>query len=170
MPKSSKTRKVRRPVYPLVVKKTLTVGALVAQDLISSALTDTANDTMYAITLEATWTLNDHTAAEGPIDIGIAHSSYTAAEIEEWMESSGAWDRGDKVTIEQSRRFCRRVGTFPGLATDEVLNDGLPVKTRVRFLIQEGDTFQVFAFNSSSATLTDGSLVKCNGVLWAKNA
>ncbi len=168
--KSSKSRRVRRPVRGLLVRKTLLVGALASQDMVSALLGDTANDTIYAISLDATVALANHTVAEGPIHVGIAHSDYSAAEIEEWFEASGAWDRADKIASEHNRRFCRRLGVFPGAGTDEVLNEGRSFRTKVRFLIQEGQTIQVWAFNTSDATLTTGASIVVDGTLWVRNA
>ncbi len=155
-------------MFPLRVKVTLTVGALAAQDLVSTVLADTADDEIFGISLDATYTLSDHTGAEGPIDVGIAHSDYSAAEIEEWFEAQGAWDRSDLILREQARRRCRHVGTFAGLSTDEVLADGVRIRTPLKFVFQEGMTLALWAFNSSSATLTTGALVKIAGTLWCR--
>ncbi len=159
----------RRPLIALAVKKTLLVGALVSQDLVGAILGDSADDELYGVSLKATWSLANHTAAEGPIDVGFAHGDYTDAEVEEWLESQGAWDRSDMIQREHSRRKCRRVGTFAGAGTDEVLNDGKPITTPVRFVFQEGQTLRIWAFNSSSGTLTTGASIVVDGLLFARS-
>ncbi len=87
-----------------------------------------------------TWALSGFTPAvnDGPVTVGIAHSDYTDAEIEEWYEQSGSWEQASLVGQEIGRRQIKVVGTFripPNTTTDTVivLNHGNVVKTRVKW-------------------------------------
>ncbi len=133
------------------------LGTLTDGDVISAALTQVVNDTRLGIYLKATHTMRGLTAGQGPIEVGVAHSDYSAAEIEECLESLGNWDLGDKVAQEQSNRKVRRIGEFSGEAAVETLNDGKPIYTKLNWKLAEGDTIQYWARNASGVQLTTGA-------------
>lgn len=167
--KFSRRPRARRPVYPLVTKKSLALTNLAANDLVSDVLSDSAIDTIFGITLKATWAIANHTAAEGPIDVGIAHSDYTDAEIEEWIENQASWEQGDKIGQEVGRRKIRQVGAFRteqvdvGLA-NYTLNEGREITTKCNWMLQTGQTLKIWAYNSGgSALATTNPAVRVNG-------
>ena len=121
-----------------------------------------------AITMKGTWALRDGTAAEGPITVGFSHGDYTATEIGEWLASSTAMSRGDKIANERAKRLIRRVGVFSGSGTDETLNDGKPITTRLGWAIPEGTVINLWAFNQSGAALTTGTEVVFNGQVFLR--
>ncbi len=121
------------------------------------------DDKMWFISAELVWGLQGLTGGEGPITVGLAHNDYSAAEIEEFIESSASWDAGDKIAQERRRRKIRVVGIFDGLSANEVLNNGLPIKTYLGMSIEEGQTLSTFAYNQSGATLTTGAALRLNG-------
>lgn len=150
------------------VDKELTLAALAANDVIAGLFTDTVTEQAFALSTELTWSKRDGTVGEGPIIVGLAHSDYTAAEIEEYLENTGSWEIGDMVQQEIARRKIRIVGTFPQEAVDEVLNDGKPIKTTLKFVLSSGQTVQVFAFNKSGGALTTGTIINCEGHCWLR--
>lgn len=150
------------------VDESLTVGALANNTLISQNYGDVVQERTWIMSQEATWTLRDGTALEGGVVVGVAHSDYTSAEIEEFIENTGSWDEGDLVNQEVGRRKIRIVGAFPAIAQDQVLNEGKTIKTKLGFILNQGDTLKLFAYNRSGATLTTGSIVLINGWAWMR--
>lgn len=150
----------------------LALLTLAGADLVSVAFDETVLDRAWIPSMEATWMLRNLTVGEGPILVGIAHGDYTAAEIEEFVENAGSWSEGDMINREIAQRKIRIVGAFSGLGTidttfvDEVLNDGRPIKTKLRMILNQGETLQVWAYNQSGATLTTGASVLMNGHVW----
>ncbi len=124
----------------------------------------TASDRSYRIlSMKTVWGIRGLTNLEGPIFVGYAHADYSVAEIKEALEAEGAMVTNDKIANEQANRLVRLVGAFSGLATDEVLNDGKPISTRLNWAIPLGGNIAVFAYNRSGATLTTGAAVTTNG-------
>ncbi len=139
-------------------------GTLAADDVTSTALAGAVTESRRVSSAVLTWSLHDLTVAQGPLVVGVAHSDYTAAEIEECLEATGAWDEGDKIAQEAGKRLVRVVGTFGDGTTDQELNDGKPIKTRLNWLLATGDTLQLFIWNQGAA-LTTGSEVNASGHL-----
>jgi len=56
--------------------------------------------------IKATWALSNFTSVTnvGPIMVGIAHSDYSATEIEEFIENANSWNEGDQVAQEVAKR------------------------------------------------------------------
>ncbi len=167
MARNTKGRR-RRPVQKLVYSIPLVLSTLASNALVRGALSDTVDDSVYAISQDARVGLRNLTPGEGPIVVGVAHSDYTAAEIEECLEAVTSWDRGDKIALEQAGRKVRTVGTFSGVNAEEVLNNGMPVRTRLGFMLEPGTTLAWWAWNKSGATLTTGGIVEANGQVWAR--
>lgn len=162
----------RRKILKGNVDEGLALLTLAGADLVSVAFDETVLDRAWIPSMEATWMLRNLTVGEGPILVGIAHGDYTAAEIEEFVENAGSWSEGDMINREIAQRKIRIVGAFSGLGTidttfvDEVLNDGRPIKTKLRMILNQGETLQVWAYNQSGATLTTGASVLMNGHVW----
>ena len=146
------------------------LGALADNAMVTVNPSETVDEKMFALSLEATWVLRDHVAAESPITVGFAHSDYSAAEIEEYIENTGSWSQGDLVGQEIGRRKIRVVGSFGGEGTESELNEGRPVKTPMKWVLTTGDTIECFAYNESGAQLTTGTVMVCQGHIWLKPA
>ncbi len=157
-------------MFPLKVVKTLALGALASNDLIGSLLSTVANEALYLISADLTWATEEHAGDIGPISVGVAHSDYSDAEVEQWIESVGSWDRADQVAREQSRRKCRQAGTFAGELSNEILNDGKSIRTKLGWICQEDETLRIWGFNQNDAALVAGTLVKVIGTIWARRA
>lgn len=149
----------------LKLNETMSLATLAAGDVISQAFGGTLNERRVITSLVGLWSLRNLTAGQGPVEVGVAHSDYTAAEIEECLENLGSWDEGDLIAEEQTRRKVRMIGAFSGETTDETLNDGKPIRTKLNWVVASGDTLQVWAWNRDSGTLTTGSQVVLDGHL-----
>ncbi len=158
----------KRGVKPLKVDFNLALGTLASADVIIGTLPTTATKREYLISADFYWSLLEKTVNEGPISVGVSHSDYTAAEVEEALEATGSWAVNDKVAQEQARRQVRAAGQFSGeVAGDEVLNDGKPMRLKLGFYVEIGQTLDIWAWNRSGAALTTGSILKCAGIVWA---
>lgn len=94
----------------------------------------------------------------GPLIVGIAHSDYSTAEVEEWLELVTGWDQGDLISQEISKRKIRVVGTFnpestDAVATVHVLNGGRPLTTKCGWMLTEGQTIKYWVYNKGSAAI-----------------
>ncbi len=86
-----------------IVLSTLAADTLISESGGGTAVTNRVKVTSIDVTIG----MHNHTPGEGPLIVGVAHSDYTDAEIEEWVEALNAWNEEDKIAMEQSRRLCR---------------------------------------------------------------
>ncbi len=138
------------------------LGTLAPKTLSALAVTGAVTERTLVSSIVATWTLSSWTpvADAGPIVFGVAHSDYTAAEIESWLEDQGAWNEGNKISQEVSRRKIRRIGVLdtPDLVTDAwVFNDGRPKKTKLNWILNTGQTLDLWAYNTGGAAVSGAS-------------
>ncbi len=145
------------------------LGALVAGIAVKVGLTGTSDAQYRLITANMVWTLHNHTAGEGPISVGYAFGDYTVTEIKEALESATSISPGDKIAGEKASRWVRKIGQFSGQNASEVLNDGLPIKTRLNWPVQIGETVAAFAYNNDTNDLTTGSVVGIMGDMFVKD-
>ncbi len=156
--------KSRRKGYRyLPVDQTFPIGNLTTKDVIADDLNSSVDQDTFMVSADLVWGTEDFTIGEGPLVVGLAHSDYTSAEIEECLEALASWDKGDKVANEQRKRKVRVVGAFPLIAVDEVLNLGMPVKTKLGFVVEIGNTLKTFAYNPTLGTIATGGSVTATG-------
>ncbi len=140
------------------VNETLQLGTLAADALIIDTFDETVSATSLISSIVATWALDGMVAGQGPILFGVSHSDYTAAQVEAVLENTGAWSQGSKVEQEIANRLVRIIGTFvgkQGTGTNDIqFNDGVPVKTKLNWKFQVGQTLEMWAYNISQAALT----------------
>ncbi len=108
--------------------------------------------------VKAIYSLHGMTVGDniGPIMVGVAHSDYTLAELEEWIEAaSGSWQRGKLVEQEIDNRLIRRIGVFTPLISlgAEVLNDGKPIRTKLNWALQSAQGLNFWYYNMGTAAL-----------------
>lgn len=157
----------RSGVRPANVSATLALGTLANITSIKQDFPDTVDKPTFSVSADLVWGLTNPTSAEGNIIVGLAHGDYTQAEIDEYIENQGAWGTSSLQEQEVARRKIRVVGTFPSNnGQDIVLNDGKPIRTRLRFSLDAGQTLSFWAYNRSGAALTTGSSVIVNGTVW----
>ncbi len=151
-----------------VIDEDLDLGTLAAQTLVGDTWDESANQRMLISSIVANYSLDGLVAGQGPIIFGVAHSDYTDAEIEVVIEAVGSWDEGNKVSQEQAKRLVRQIGQFVGeldTGTDDIqFNDGKPVKTKLNWILNTGDTLKMWAYNVSTAALTTSApVMRANG-------
>ncbi len=151
------------------IDEELTVGALVNNDVISTTFGQSVDEPRRIMSIDTIVATHDFTAGEGGLVVGIAHSNYTAAEIEEFLEIDN-WVTTDKIAQEQGGRLVRILGTFPLAVAAESLNDGMKFRTKLNWLLVSGDTLQSWAWNQSGNTLTTGGIVEIKGTAWMRRA
>ncbi len=171
-----KRRKFRRYLRGNIDYR-LQLGVIAGNDVVDQLVADTVVDTTWCSSVKATWTLDNWTKGEGigPIMVGIAHSDYTDAEIEEWIENATNWDVGDLRVQEIGRRKIRIVGTFsnPDTSSESAqLSEGRQITAKVNMMLNEGDTLQIWAYNTGSqahsATTNPNLRVQGHANLWPK--
>ncbi len=148
------------------IDETVDLGTLAAKTAILASLS-VVNERTLISSIVAYWSLADFTNAigDGPIMVGVAHSDYTLAEVEEYLEATGLWTEGDMKAKEVSSRKIRRIGLFQSSVADSfgiaVLNDGKPIKTKLNWILNQGQSIKVWAYNAGDSALatTDPDLV-----------
>jgi len=120
--------------------------------------TETVNERTLVTSIIASWSLSNWTPAEGrgPVVVGVAHSDYTDPEIEAYIENTGSWNEGSKVEQEIGRRKIRRVGQFDipsGATVSAVLNDGKPIRTKLNWILNQGQTLRYWAYNQGTLAI-----------------
>ncbi len=151
-------KRPRRRYYAPTIDNVLALSTLADNTLISATFgaSDPGQET-WLMSARMTWSIDGHTAGEGPIIVGLAHEDYSDAEIEAYLENPAGWTPQDLVAQEISRRKIRIVGSFSGLTASESLFDGRAVKTKCNWRNGPADTLKVWAFQKSGAPLTTGT-------------
>ncbi len=158
------------------VDEQLDLGTLAAKTLVGTAFDNTVAERTYVSSIVASWSLQGFTQAsdDGPILVGVAHSDYTDAEIEEVIENTGSWDEGDLISQEKNARKVRKVGILgQGEGVDEAfrLANGRKIKTKLGWILNAGDTLRLWAYNLGASALatTDPEVqVEGHANLWPK--
>ncbi len=164
----------RFPLKKVSIQASSAVGALASLDVVTAAISQAGVDTYRLISVKAAHAIADLGAAiDDGFEFGYCHSDYTAAEVEECLESQAAMDMGDKVAQEQANRLVRKVGVIsatgsPTAGGGLLFNGGMPVKTKLNWLMSIGDTLNIYVRNGTAVIYTTGSLLLSNGDLWIK--
>ncbi len=159
MAKKPSSRRRRRRYLRGAIQHGLDLGTLAANTLVGSVIAGAVTEKAWLSSIVGTWGLADFTAGagDGPILVGIAHSDYSDAEIEAWIENNASWDEGDLTAQEVAKRKIRQVGSFDSTTagTFEVLtlNDGKPIKTKCNFYLQTGESIRVWAYNQGDSAI-----------------
>ncbi len=162
-----------------IVEESLGLGTLASLTLVGAQFDEAVTERTLISSLVAAYSMAEFTEStgDGPIIVGIAHSDYTDAEIEAWLESVASWSEADKVGQEIGNRLCRTIGTFPSApqvgqpSAVAVLNDGKPIKTKLNWILDTGQTLRLWAYNTGSSPLAGTApVIKCVGHanLWPK--
>ncbi len=139
---------------------TLGTGTIIDGDLTALGTTK-----YRVVSMDLLWTIRDHTAGEGPIEVGIANGDLSNTEIGEALDANPT-SPSDIVTIERTRRPVRIAGLFPGLLTEEALNDGKVIRTKLRTILDTGIELIAWVRNDSGAMLTTGTVVGIHGTVY----
>ncbi len=176
MPKKGSGRKRPRGRYIKgVIDEGLALGALASAAAVLAVFDETVNERSRVSSIEATYLLEDQAIGEGGVMFGVMHSDYSVTELEEFIENTGSWNEGDLVqSREVGKRLIRQIGIFPSAPTtagahEIVVNDGNPIKTKLNWILNQGQTLDLWAYNKSGSVLTTGSTIRMSGHanLWA---
>ncbi len=154
----SRRRRIRGRYVKGNVDEGLGLGTLSGKTLVSGIFDEVMVESGRISSIVGTYAISDMTPAanDGPIEVGLAHSDYTDAEIEAVIENTGSWDVGNKIQQEIAKRLVRTIGVFES-ATDalgvDVLNDGKPIKTRLNWHLTTGQSLRLWAYNQGSSAL-----------------
>lgn len=142
------------------------LSTLSSNSLTGDTVSDVLTEPAWLSSVKCTWSLTNYTNTNlaGPLLVGFAHSDYTDAEIEEWVENLASWDSGNMIAQEKSRRKIRLVGQFQtestggtGPNTVYVLNDGKPITTKCGWLLIGGQTLKAWFYNSGGVAFASTS-------------
>ncbi len=166
----------RKGFVSIPFEGTFAIGALANKavaigDLFGGNLTED----FYAISCDIDAEIVGLTAGEGnPSVLGLAHSDYSVAEIAENLVVK-LLGPGNKIEQEQQRRLVRKAGTFHGDQLNTAIEMPMSGKTgpgeqrvRLKFVIQNGKTLDVFVFNKSGAVYTTGATCKFFGTIYGR--
>lgn len=147
------------------IRTGIDVGALPTFDCILGSPCDDVEEPMFLLSIDVTASMKEHTANEGPILFGIAHSDYTAAQIEEYIENTAGWSFGNLVQQEINSRGKRIkiIGRFSGKDAFEQWNDGIVKRIPCKFRLENGETITPWAYNEDANPLTAGSSIQMDG-------
>ncbi len=144
------------------IDEELSLSTLASLTLVEAAFDEVVNERTLVSSISAIWTMSNYTpvANAGPILVGVCHSDYSQSEIEAFIETTGSWNEGDLTQREVANRKIRRIGIFdtPDAATDSaVLNEGRALKTKLNWILLQGQTLRLWAYNLGTAALTTTS-------------
>ncbi len=150
------------------------IGALAALDVVKATLTAPVTEAIRIVSLDLAYTWSGKAAIDDAAEFGVAHSDYTAQQIEECLEATGSIDLGDKSAQERSNRLVRSIGIITGPAVSGAsggarFNDGMRVKTRLNWLLSTGDTIDIWIRNGSGNVYTTGGTLVSSGNIWVKD-
>ncbi len=172
----AKSRRRRRKFNLRLVRinAASTVGALASLDVISNPVTAASANQYRLVSVDASYAVTDLGAAiDDGFEFGLAHSDYSAAEVEECLEATTAIDLGDKVAQEQANRLVRPIGVISSsggiTASGLSFNDGRRIRTKLNWLIGIGDTLNLWIRNGSGVVYTTGASLLIAGNLWLKD-
>lgn len=139
------------------IAEDVALGTLASRTAVLES-TPTVVDTTRVTSIKVLYTLSGLTPAanSGPIMVGVAHSDYTLAEVEEFIELASSWSAANLINRERSNRLIRRVGVFeiPALSTESTtLNDGKAIRTKLNWRLSEGQGLNFWFYNLGEAAL-----------------
>ncbi len=137
-------------------------SGLVAKANFAQAIT---GNRVFAVYCKGIWSWRLATAGEGPVEVGFAHSDYTAVEIEEAIENTSSWSSLDKVGAERARRLVRRAVKMDLLTVDGVVREGAPLFRKLGYWLEDGATMAGWVRNEDPDTMTTGMVARFSGYL-----
>ncbi len=146
--------------------------ALASKDVAQSVVTAVATDPYRLLSVKLSYTWEDIAAVvDDGCEFGLAHSDYTAAEIEECLESQASIDLGDKIEQERSDRLVRTIGRISSYGNvaeggSAPFNAGRPLKTKLNWKMSTGDALAMWIRNGSGTVWTTGSSIQAIGDFW----
>ncbi len=143
------------------------LGTLAAATAVKAIVGDTVAEQAWCSSIVCSYDLANVTPAAGvgPVLMLVAHSDYSAAEVEEYIESGNSWSQADKISQEIAKRKIRRIGYIGGMTTQAgQFRDGALVKTKCGWIISSGQTLAFYFYNTgTSAFATSDPDVEVDG-------
>ncbi len=152
------------PVNQSIPLLTLANGIVVKQTMCT--LTHPAR----MISADLSWFINDLAAGEEPVAVGVAAGDYSVGEIAEKINAAPT-SPSDRIEKEQAARFVRQVGLIGSGSDTNVarLNDGKPIRTKMRWLVGDDQEPVIWAMNRSGvANLATGAILVVMGTLYLR--
>ncbi len=148
------------------------VTALAAFDVITGEFVPVSDTPYRCMSIDITWQLTNLGAtSDDGFEFGVAHSDYSAAEVEQALEAVQSVDTGNKQALEQADRLVRTIGTFQGAAGSGAglsFNNGNPKKVKLNWYIGNGEGINTWVRNGSPTDYTIGANVSRLGNMWIK--
>ncbi len=163
MAKHKARRNSKFQALPINIQIALTTLGNAA--LLATAMTALGTTKFRTISADLQWSLRGSTPGEGPLQVGLANGNLTGAEIIENLDANPS-SQNDIIALEWARRPVRRSGAFAVIAANETLNDGKPIRTKLRTYLDEGVELNAWVRNQSGAVLTTGAIVTIQGTLY----
>jgi len=147
------------------VNEQISLGTLADEVVVSQTLLNLEQQAWIS-SADLTWALREFTAGEGPIQVGLAAGSLTVTEIKEGLEASPS-SQSDVTANEQAKRRIRDAGSFNGSGAIEVLNDGKPIRSKIRWMAgMNAMDVDFWAKNRGGAALTTGAVIEVTGKVY----
>ena len=139
-----------------------------ANNVVDAALFDSLLlEDLFCLSADVTIEIRGLTATEGPTEFGMAHSDYSEGEVEEALSVSYIGP-DNKIEQERAKRLVRRIGTLPGLSTNEAFNDGRKYRQTLKFTIGNGFNMNMWAANRSAGAYTTGASLTFQGTVFGR--
>ncbi len=106
------------------------------------------------------------TVGEGPLRIGLFQGDLSNTEVGEHLDARPTGP-SDRIAIERSGRPVRKVGKFADGVADEKLNNGVVIRTKLGFFLDEGIELEAYVRNDGS-DLTTGATAHVSGTLYMR--
>ncbi len=171
MPKKGSRRRRKEKFNWTNVAGEQALGALVDSSTAMGPITgsDVMEREAYVHGFYGTVSIRNHTAGEGPLPFGFAHSDCTAAEVSSDFGNQGNLNISNRVAEAEDAalaKFIRRRGMFSGNDTEETLGDSSKQTFyKVGMSMGIGDTLEIFVINTSGSTMTTGTMLEWYGQL-----
>ncbi len=139
------------------VDTALALLTLAADALTVQAIPGTVTERTLISSVVLNVALKGAASTDGPWLVGVAHSDYSAAEIEEVIELDATWSEGDKIAQEVGKRLVRKLGVVSALGGSFAsLYEGGPKRTKLNWILNAGQTIDVWVYNMG-ITMTTGA-------------
>ncbi len=145
----------------------IALATLADETVLTSALLSAFGEDFFCISADISLALDNVALSEVPVEVGLAHGDYTAAEIKEYVNAN-LTDPDDKIAQEHSRRQIRRIGLFGVNAENQVLNHGDQQRIKLRFSIGDTKELKLWIMNHTGAAMTTGAIVTAVGTLYGR--
>ncbi len=140
------------------------LGTLASATLVSGSVGSTVNERTLVSSIVVQASLAGYTVTDnvGPILIGVAHSDYTDAEIEAFVEVAASWNETNMTDREIMSRKVRKLGIIDpdggGLGGNNVYER--PTKSKLNWILTQGQTLKFWAYNMGGVAVgtTDPNL------------